>query len=252
MPWAVREPVLLCRHPLHRHQGPGFDAERKGPRDRMYDLGRLAESKVAKRPSAAPDVRSDKLAKLNTTHLCHGLDAEPCVFNAAFPGQPARYHRHRRCPWCCEEQMGEALAAVHGRDNLSRSLKSFWEKDKDVFHAAVARLPDDDKTFFPLRALGLPPSFASEDALAKAATTAIGRGNVTRFLNRLEKRDADLHDMALHALPDELRRAWPAVAKRKPAARKRPAAASRPDQWRDCLLCRRPCIKRSEAGQSEV
>ena len=236
------------RHSIMR---PRIRCRTKGPRERMHDVGRLKRPSVLKRPAGPePAGCAVKVSKLDERHKCHGLDHAPCIFNAASPGAPARYNREQQCPWCSEAQLGEALATGNGKDMLGRSLRSFWEKDKDVFHAAVARLPDEEKTFFPLRALGLPPCFRSEEAVAKAASTKDGRGQLTRALNSLQKKDVDLHDMAMEVLPVDLREARIAVAK-KPAVRKKPARASRPDQWRDALLHRKSCIRHSDADKAK-
>ena len=159
----------------------------KGPRSRMFDVDRLAVAPVAKRPSSSVAEPSAKVLRAEKSHRCRGVDGTACVFDVTSPGQPARFQTAGRCPWCCETNLREALARSNGRDMLGRSLRIFWAKDKDVFDAAVLRLPENERTFFPLRALGLPRCFESAAALTAALSTAGGRGHITRCLNRTEE-----------------------------------------------------------------
>ena len=192
---------------------------------------------VMKRPAAA------------SRNLCHGRLDCICIFNATNPGERSRHQKNLRCPWCDEDQLDAAFSTPQGMAKMSRSLQAFWEAKKDVFKAALQRLPDMHRKFFPLRALGLPASFHSQASMDAAMCTRIGRGNVTRVLKGLRAKDPELYESAKTVLPEDFH-ADEKVVQKKPAASKRAAlrAVPRPLQWTTALQHRRPSMRHSSGN----
>ena len=115
---------------------------------------------------------------LQATHFCWGRPGEPCRFSMAESGARARYQAGswQQCAWCSESWLAQAMAAPNGRRTLTRGLTFFWRNNTGVFWAARSRLPESVRTWFPLRALGLPPAFHTAEAAAAATSTPQGRG----------------------------------------------------------------------------
>ena len=162
---------------------------------------------VLKRPAKASEEQAARKrpAAAASRNLCHGQDNEPCIFSTQHSGARARYQAaaSRQCPWCNNEQLAAAKARPHGRAKLSQALRMFWHRDKEVFHKACSRMPADVQRHLPLQALGLPPSFHSQDALAKAFRTPRGKGGLLAALRKRQVTEPAVVEEALKAIPDE-------------------------------------------------
>ena len=89
----------------------------------------------------ASPARKKPAGKRGKTHYCSGKGPRPCCFNAAEPGT-ARYlaKGQRRCMFCDEAQLKQALASPRGLGTITRALKCFAAFPAHVQHVFQAAL----------------------------------------------------------------------------------------------------------------
>ena len=206
--------------------------------------GKQSAAEDAVLPPAPPGAEPRMQRPAASTNLCHGRPGEPCVFSTSDSGARARYQgASRQCPWCSAEAMSEALAAHNGRVQMSRSLKIFWTSNKDIFAAAVLRLPAAWRAHFPLQVLGMSPAFHSAEALRQALASASGRGRVLAALRKKQTTEPKVVEMAIQALPMEMQQEMRDKAVEEPrrakAARHKAEEDDTMDQWEAAMAARR-------------
>ena len=197
--WAAVVPDVAMDETSAMPPMPVTSRRRKGPSSPAPAM----EQPPMKRP-AGSDVQKRPAGVVASRHLCHGRGTERCVFSVQHCGARARYNEaaSKQCPWCNQDQLQAAAARPHGRIKLSQALRFFWQGDKDIFHEACGRLPVDVRLYLPLQALGLPTSFHSQDAMARAFLTPRGKGGVLAALRKRQDQPAVV-DEALKAIPAE-------------------------------------------------
>ena len=126
---------------------------------------------------------------------------------------------------------------------MSRSLKIFWTSNKDIFAAAVLRLPAAWRAHFPLQVLGMSPAFHSAEALRQALASASGRGRVLAALRKKQTTEPKVVEMAIQALPMEMQQEMRDKAVEEPrrakAARHKAEEDDTMDQWEAAMAARR-------------
>eukprot|EP00972_Heterocapsa_arctica_P020621 3040515-Heterocapsa_arctica.AAC.1 len=79
--------------------------------------------------------------------------------------------------WCKPALLARALNTSAGRGHVKKALRIFWARDRATFDAAVQRLPEGERAFFPLAALGLPKAFHNAGNLATALAVPKKKNN---------------------------------------------------------------------------
>ena len=92
-------------------------------------------------------------------HLCKGID---CRFSYEYIGEKADVLGY--CLWCDSDKMRKAMECVFARSRIpKKGLQFFYDNDDDVFRMALTRLPEQYRTYWPLKVLGLPKQFHGEE-----------------------------------------------------------------------------------------
>ena len=94
-------------------------------------------------------------------HFCEGID---CRFSYEYIGEKADVVGY--CLWCDSDKMQKAMERHQNR--VKEGLQFFYGNDEDVFRMALTRLPVEYRTYWPLKALGLPWQFHSEENMKAA------------------------------------------------------------------------------------
>ena len=97
-------------------------------------------------------------------HFCKGID---CRFSYKNIGEKADVVGY--CLWCDSDKMQNAMEIRYRRDCIpKKGLQFFYDNDDDVFRMALTRLPVEYRSFWPLKALGLPKRFHCEENVKAA------------------------------------------------------------------------------------
>ena len=92
-------------------------------------------------------------------HFCKGID---CRFSYKNIGEKADVVGY--CLWCDSDKMQKAMESKYTRETpVKKGLQLFYDNDDDVFRMALTRLPLQYRTYWPLKALGLPKQFHGEE-----------------------------------------------------------------------------------------
>ncbi|CAJ1394782.1 unnamed protein product, partial [Effrenium voratum] len=179
-------------------------------------------------------------APLQATHFCRGR------------------RQLQQCSWCSESWLAQAMAAPNRRRTLTRGLTFFWRNNTGIFRAARSRLPESVRTWFPLRALGLPPAFHTAEAAAAATSTPQGRGRCVASLKKRAAVDPAAAREALLAIPvvhrAEIKAKMIAEPRRARQARARADAATAEKSAWDLRRRLRapPAVEEAEVYQARV
>jgi hypothetical protein len=185
----------------------------------------------------------------NKKHLCKGLD---CRFSTTVSGERGRYQQHSDgfCVWCSPALLAQRCGNPKSRVQLRMPLKFFWEHDKEIFQAAVARLPAEHATLHLV--LLVSPIF--ENAASKDSALGINRRVLVRELRKTLAADEELYTVALAAFPEDKRarldtqvRSEARQAQRGRQLAGRRAGVSNKAEWQQMLNHR----KRSLASPTE-
>ena len=193
---------------------------------------------IVKKPAAhVPDpepLRKPAAAARASRHRCRG---QGCRFSQTVAGARAKYHTGGFCMWCKPSALTAALDTRIGRGNVARGLCFFWNNDRRIFDAAVAKLPLAERVHFPLQALKLPKTWHTADALTHAVRTPACRKHVVRGLKTILAKDEALYTFALEKIPPAEREIIDGFVRSEgrdaAAARRRAAAAAAPPQLCD-------------------
>ena len=134
-------------------------------------------------------------------HFCKGMD---CKFSYKNIGEKADVVGY--CLWCDSDKMRKAMATSHGRAALpKKGIQFFYDNDDDVFRMALTRLPVQYRIYWPLKALGLPKQFHSEENM-KAALADKNTNRYRTFIRELRAvsgRDERLYNFVCESVPSD-------------------------------------------------
>ena len=110
-------------------------------------------------PDALDDMFAGVVGNAKQKHFCEGID---CRFSYEYIGEKADVVGY--CLWCDSDKMQKAMESKYTRETpVKKGLQLFYDNDDDVFRMALTRLPLQYRTYWPLKALGLPKQFHSEE-----------------------------------------------------------------------------------------
>ena len=73
------------------------------------------------------------------------------------------------CLWCDSDKMQKTMESNSLRNShVKNGIQFFYDNDDDVFRMALTRLPVEYRSFWPLKALGLPKRFHCEENVKAA------------------------------------------------------------------------------------
>ena len=133
--------------------------------------------------------------------FCKGID---CRFSYKNIGEKADVVGY--CLWCDSDKMQKAMESTYTRETpVKKGLQLFYDNDDDVFRMALTRLPLQYRTYWPLKALGLPKQFHSEENLQAALADKDTKRYRTfiRELRGVSARDERLYNFVCESLPSD-------------------------------------------------
>ena len=106
------------------------------------------------------------------------------------------------CLCCDSDKMQKAMECVFARSRIpKKGLQFFYDNDDDVFRMALTRLPEQYRTYWPLKVLGLPKQFHSEESMKAAVEdkNSDWYGNFIKVLRAVYEREERLSNLYLRA-----------------------------------------------------